>query len=218
MGNKIFGKDKFPNNPDIQMNIKTEDNKHDFKNNILKSTGGSYWADVRNYYKFKNILGSGKSKVRIAISKLNCKPYAIKSINKKDLNMIELNHIFNEIDLLTSIYHPFIIKLVETFQDKYYLHIVTEYSQGKDLYDCMKESKQNFFNESKIRDILKKLLIALNYCHKLQMIHRDIKPENIILNCDHSQKLVDFGFSRRTINQGKLHTIIGTPYYILYIY
>ena len=213
MGNQFSNVQKNSCKIDFQLEKTSIENKNETTLNDIKSSGGSYWADIRNYYKFKKILGSGKSKVRLANYKLNGKQFAIKSINKKDLNIKELNRILNEIELLTIIYHPFIIKLVETYQDKYYLHIVTEYCDAIDLYDCLIESKETNFDENKIREILKSLLIGLNFCHKLDISHRDIKPENILIN-NNCLKLVDFGFSRRTINEGKLHTIIGTPFYI----
>ena len=115
MGNQFSNVQKNSCKIDFQLEKTSIENKNETTLNDLKSSGGSYWADIRNYYKFKKILGSGKSKVRLANYKLNGKQFAIKSINKKDLNIKELNRILNEIELLTIIYHPFIIKLIDEF-------------------------------------------------------------------------------------------------------
>jgi calcium-dependent protein kinase len=212
MGNHLITKDSTPklNNEEMVNQIKE---RKDTNSSNIKYTGGSFWEDIRLYYKFSHVLGSGKSKVRIAFNKANGKPYAVKSIHKKDLTIKDLNVVLNEIELLTTIYHPYIIKLIEAYQDKYYLHIVTEYFSGKDLYHEMMESKNTLFEEKKIKAILKRVLYALNYCHSLGIIHRDIKPENILI-CNTGLKLVDFGFSKRKESHEKLHTIIGTPFYI----
>ena len=63
-------------------------------------------------------------------------------------------------------------------------------------------------SESETAEILKKILSALNYCHKNGIVHRDIKPQNVMMEacfgcnceaktgCDYSRlKLVDFGVS-----------------------
>lgn len=46
---------------------------------------------------------------------------------------------------------------------------------------------------------MKKLFLAINHCHSLQIAHRDIKPENIMYtdNSDKKDiKIIDFGLSK----------------------
>lgn len=52
--------------------------------------------------------------------------------------------------------------------------------------------------------------------HSLQFVHRDIKPDNFLLKSSKEPieiKIVDFGLSRKFGN-GKMHSIVGTPYYV----
>lgn len=70
---------------------------------------------------------------------------------------------------------------------------------------------------------MKKILSAVKHLHEHGIVHRDLKPENFIFNDktdDAEIKLIDFGLSKRfgqikDINpKEKMHTIVGTPYYV----
>jgi len=60
---------------------------------------------------------------------------------------------------------------------------------------------------------MERLFKAINHCHSLKIAHRDIKPENILINDNGDLKLIDFGLSKQ-VKTKKMHTIVGTPYYI----
>lgn len=66
--------------------------------------------------------------------------------------------------------------------------------------------------------MLKKLLSALVYCHKIGVIHRDIKLQNIMLSKEgdlNSLKLIDFGLSAQThYNKAKMSQAMGTAMYL----
>lgn len=54
--------------------------------------------------------------------------------------------------------------------------------------------------------------MALNHCHKQNIVHRDIKPENMMFDHEGSIRLVDFGLAIQT--NKTLHTMAGTPYFM----
>ena len=59
--------------------------------------------------------------------------------------------------------------------------------------------------------------MAIAHCHSMGITHRDLKPENILfesLKPDAEIKLIDFGLSRKYSKNEKMHTILGTPYYV----
>jgi len=192
------------------------ENKH--SDNTLMSIGGSLYQDIRKIYKFKDVLGGGHfGTVRIAY-KRNEEPrkyYAIKSISKKNLTEKDLQDLIKEVEIISNLDHPNIIKFFETYHDEYYFHIVMELCKGKEVFDKIIEEES--ISEIKVAKIIYKVLSAIYYCHTNGISHRDIKPENILFESteqDADIKLIDFGLSRKYNSNEKMHTILGTPYYV----
>ena len=68
---------------------------------------------------------------------------------------------------------------------------------------------------------MRKILSAVKHLHELNICHRDLKPENFLFSdkgTDAEIKLIDFGLSKRFgahhDDHEKMHTIVGTPYYV----
>ncbi len=197
-------------------NCQSMENKH--SDNTLMSIGGSLFQDIRKIYKFKDVLGGGHfGTVRIAY-KRNEEPrkyFAIKSISKKNLKEKDLKDLIKEVEIISNLDHPNIIKLFETYHDEYYFHIVMELCKGKEVFDKIIEEES--ISEMKVSKIIYKVLSAIYYCHTNGISHRDIKPENILFentDPDADIKLIDFGLSRKYNSDEKMHTILGTPYYV----
>lgn len=106
---------------------------------------------------------------------------ALKIIDKKHilLKKEEEKKLLNEIEILTLLDHPNIIKVYEYFNTEDTLFIVLEYCSGGELYDKITEYKK--FSEKETAYIIKQLLSAICFCHSRNIIHRDIKPENILI-------------------------------------
>ena len=71
--------------------------------------------------------------------------------------------------------------------------------------------------KSKLADIFKKMMSAINYYHKNGIVHRDLKPENLLyLNKDENSpnKVIDFGMSKRFDSKHFMSEKVGTAYYI----
>lgn len=180
--------------------------------------GGSLYQDIRKIYKFKDVLGGGHfGTVRIAYKRTEepRKYYAIKSISKKNLTEKDLEDLVKEVEIISNLDHPNIIKFFETYHDEYYFHIVMELCKGKEVFDKIVEEES--LTEMKVAKVIYKVLSAILYCHTHGISHRDIKPENILFEsseADADIKLIDFGLSRKYNSNEKMHTILGTPYYV----
>ncbi len=186
--------------------------------NPIKYKAGSLLQDIRKIYKFRDNLGGGHfGKVRLGYRR-NEKPppfYAIKSISKKNLTDKDLEDLIKEVDIISCLDHPNIIKFYETYHDKSYFHIVMELCKGKEVLDRIAEDGR--IKEKKVCMVIMKVLLAISYCHSRGVTHRDLKPENILfetLDSESEIKLIDFGLSRKVFNDEKMHTILGTPYYV----
>ena len=167
----------------------------------IKTETGSLHSDIRKKYKFKDVLGGGNfGSVRLAYRK-DIEPkkyYAVKSISKKNLSDSDLKGLIKEVEILSNLNHPFIAQFYETYQDKYYFHIVMELCTGKDLFSKIVQDGK--ISEHYVAEIIMKILSAITYCHSKQITHRDIKPENILFLTKEPNsgiKLIDFGLSTK---------------------
>ncbi len=188
-----------------------------FKKPIVTNPG-SLLQDIRKVYKFKEVLGGGHfGTVRVAFKRKEepKRYYAIKSISKKNLSPSDLEDLIKEVDIISGLDHPVIIDFYETYQDEYFFHIVMELCKGKEVFQ--KIASEGKIEEKKVARVIFKVLNAIAYCHSKGITHRDIKPENILFQTDEPYsdiKIIDFGLSRKYSADQKMHTILGTPYYI----
>ena len=173
-------------------------------------------ADIRKNYEFISMLGNGNfGKVRLYRDrKQKDLLFAIKTLKKETLTRSYFELIKNEVNILSNLDHPNIVKYFGVYEDDYYIHILMEYLKGYDLYKIIALKKYTGFDEKDICEIIYQLLQALSFIHNQNIIHRDIKPENILFASkkDYSTlKLIDFGLSAY---MDKSKSIVGTPYYM----
>ena len=175
---------------------------------------------IQTQFEFIKVIGYGvygtvreAKKISQSCDALSSKKYAIKSMLKSKVHY-HLEILQRELEILKKVDHPNIIKLYEVYEDKKYLHLVTELCTGGDLLDYL--LKKIVISEQEVVNFMYKALSAINYLHSLNICHRDIKPENFLLltdDPDSELKLVDFGMSNFVGDNG-LNTFAGTPYYI----
>lgn len=184
----------------------------------LDSVPGSLQCDIRKVYKFKDVLGGGHfGSVRVAYRRDEepRKYYAVKSISKSNITEEDMKNLIREVDIISGLQHPNIIRFLETYHDDHYFHIVMELCTGKEVFGKIIEDGK--LTEQAVSKIIAKVLHAVSYCHSKGITHRDIKPENILFKSNDPEaevKIIDFGLSRKYLSNEKMHTILGTPYYI----
>ena len=144
---------------------------------------------------------------------------AMKVIRKETVNYQDDERVFlKEIEILSKLEHPNIIKIIEYYTDEINYYVITEFVSGGELYDSIVKCPR--FNESKAAYITKQILMALNYLHSFGIVHRDIKPENMLVDQSttvHNQlniKIIDFGTSNYIRDDQHLTLKVGSPYYI----
>ncbi len=126
----------------------------------------------------------------------------------------ELDFIRGEVQILSTLDHPNIVKYYETYEDTKYLYLVMEYCPGGEIFERIAAEK-TLFTERAAAIIMYDIMLAIRHCHQLNIAHRDIKPENLMYGADGHIKLIDFGLAKKTTKKKHLMaTLAGTPYFI----
>jgi serine/threonine protein kinase len=112
--------------------------------------------------------------------------------------------------------HPFILKFVPVGEQRGRPYIVTEYLRGCTLAHILNRTRP--LPEKDALKIASLLCEALQYLHEQGVIHRDLKPENVMLCCDRTIRLMDFGIASdagaRRITMVGFSSMMGTPDYM----
>ncbi|XP_076857213.1 NUAK family SNF1-like kinase 2 [Brachyhypopomus gauderio] len=167
--------------------------------------------NIKHRYEFKETLGKGTyGKVKKAVDRSG-RLVAIKSIRKENIREErDLLHIRREIEVMTSLNHPYIITIYEVFENKDKIVIVMEYASRGDLFDYISE---RHVSEKEARHFFRQIVSAVHYCHRNGIVHRDLKLENILLDSNMDVKIADFGLSNLFRRGEYLQTYCGSPLY-----
>jgi len=172
-----------------------------------------------DYDIYPTILGTGSyGCVRECLHRSTGEKYAVKTIEKSKVD--RLDHIQQEIQLLRSIDHPGVMKMVDCYEDEDFVHIVTEKYTGGELFDKIIDHTTEYgcLPEDEAARIIKSLLVSVQYLHSKDIVHRDIKPENVLFDTAEegsSVKLIDFGLSQRHgLTDSAMQDRVGTLYYM----
>ncbi len=119
-----------------------------------------------------------------------------------------------EIDVLSQLDHPNIVRLLESGEHEGLLYYVMEYIEGRDFADLVRAQGRLPWNV--VLDMAVDVSAALKHAHVHGVIHRDIKPSNLIRGADGRVKLADFGVAH--VFQGEHLTrpgsVVGTAEYL----
>lgn len=140
---------------------------------------------------------------------------AVKIFNKEFEEQDSHENLMNEVNMLKTVDHPNILRVLEFFEGPKKSYIVMELLKGGELFDEI--SKRKFFSEDDAVIVVKQIFSAVAYLHDRNIIHRDLKPENILLeNKDDIKhlKISDFGTATLCKKNAKVRGALGTAYYI----
>lgn len=162
------------------------------------------------------LIGTGSfAQVFKATHKKTERIYALKIIDKSRVPSVEqMNHIKNEINILSSIYNQHIVKLLSHFEDSNSIYLLMPYLSNGQLYTEIQKLKH--LDETTTAQLALDIIDAVQYLHSLEpkVLHRDIKTENILLDDNKRALLTDFG-TGTYLNKGENRkTYCGSPEYL----
>lgn len=145
-------------------------------------------------------------------------------ILENELNGLELQYEVNGCENIAKIYSYGTITYNITEKEKRTLaYAIMDNLKGKDLCTYIYENKEDFDkpDNDEIKQIIYKILIALQCMYKKGFCHNDIKLQNIMLKTKNNfstVKLIDFGVMEKCPNPSDKTNLKGTPIYTHYKY
>ena len=134
----------------------------------------------KKYLKIKEISNGTYAKVFVVQKKTDFKLYCCKEILKN--KVADLPKFKNEINILSKMDHPNIIRLFEIFEDARNISIIMELCEGGNLFEKINilAEKDKSFSEKEAVKIFKQIISGMSYCHGQGICHHYLKPENIM--------------------------------------
>lgn len=160
------------------------------------------------------ILGVGTfGKVWLVNHRRRETPYALKMLAKREIiGHHQVEGVIREKNIMSSIDHPFVVNLVNTFQDDRYLYMLIELVQGGELFSVIHTEVRDGIPNPNARFYAACILQSLSHLHHRNICYRDLKPENILIDSKGYGVLVDLGFAKVVMD--KTYTLCGTPEYL----
>eukprot|EP01016_Furgasonia_blochmanni_P007073 TRINITY_DN12834_c0_g1_i12.p1 TRINITY_DN12834_c0_g1~~TRINITY_DN12834_c0_g1_i12.p1 ORF type:complete len:379 (-),score=126.99 TRINITY_DN12834_c0_g1_i12:113-1249(-) len=172
-------------------------------------------GNIKDDYKFDKVLGEGSfAVVRKGIKKSSGEEVAIKIIDKANLESDDQLALQTEVEILSQIDHPNIVKLYEIYDDKTKFYMIMELMTGGELFDRIVEKEH--YSEKEAADTIRPIVDAIRYCHTMGIAHRDLKPENLLYATNDAKSIIkisDFGLAK-VISNELMTTACGTPGYV----
>ncbi|XP_033162672.1 serine/threonine-protein kinase 32A isoform X3 [Drosophila mauritiana] len=139
--------------------------------------------------------------------------YAMKYVSRSACEMRgALGGVIKEVELLSSLEHPFLVNLWFSFQDEEDLFMVCDLLTGGDLRYHLQNRVE--FSEQSVALLVCELGSALEYLQAHRVVHRDIKPDNILLDDAGHAHLTDFNIATRLQKNALACSMSGTKPYM----
>lgn len=137
---------------------------------------------------------------------------ALKMLKKTEIvKLSQVDHIKSENKILKQINHPFIVKMIESFQDQKYIYMIFQFIAGGELFRRLRSEGR--FSEDIVLFYGSQILLSIRYLHLNDIVYRDLKPENLLIDRKGCIKLADFGFAK-VLRKNRTFTLCGTPEYL----
>ena len=152
-------------------------------------------------FRIEKLIGrGGMSRVYLARDERLNKKWVVKEIRRSrngQENSFLLDAALSEADIIRSLDHPAVVRIVDIVQDRSAIYIVEDYVEGISLKEYA--DRGGHVDEKRLKNWAVQMCRVLIYLHSRRppVIFRDLKPENVILTSSWHLKLVDFGIARR---------------------
>ena len=100
-----------------------------------------------------------------------------------------------EARILSEVHHPYIVNVLEVFEENNTAYIAMERIDGQSLKSILEGCER--LPEQRALKYIGQIGRALEFVHGKSILHLDIKPGNILIDTHDDARLIDFGVSKR---------------------
>ena len=181
-----------------------QESKYQLTHTIGQGGFGITYLGVWNT-EVKGELGKIKTKVPVCVKEYFFKDYCYRD---KDSYAVKVHSetgeklfgkfkekLIKEANILSAVHHPYIVNVLEVFEENNTAYIIMEYIKGCSLKYML--DKEGVLLENKVLKYTHQIGNALDFVHEKNIVHLDIKPGNILIDRDDNARLIDFGVSKR---------------------
>ena len=157
------------------------------------------------YTEVKGSLGTVKTEVPICVKEYFFKDYCYREPGSQAVKVhsetgkVLFNKfkekLIKEAKILSEVHHPYIVNVLEVFEENNTAYIAMEYISGFSLKYMLE--KNGILPETTVLKYVRQIGEALQFVHDKSILHLDIKPSNILIDKNGNARLIDFGVSKR---------------------
>lgn len=129
----------------------------------------------------------------------------------------QVKYAVSEANIMKQLDHPYILKLVFSFQTPSNLYMAVEMCENGDLAQILND--ESLLDEDIAKFLTAELILAMRHMHNQGVIFRDLKPENLLIDRHGHLKLADFGLAKQDEKAKgnkdfKAQSFCGSPAYL----
>ncbi|CAN5635864.1 hypothetical protein BH11PLA2_BH11PLA2_44660 [soil metagenome] len=198
------------NTPEVTSRLKSQTSPSDDHSQKLKPLK---FPEIPGY-QIDSTLGVGGMGIVYRATQIGLhRQVAIKMMHGADAGDKGLGRFLAEAEAMATFRHPNIVQVFEFGEVQGHPYLSMEYLPGGSLAKRLLDGP---LSAREAMVLIRKLALALQVAHDLQIVHRDIKPSNSLFDNLGEPRITDFGLSKRIGAADITHpdAIIGTPAYM----
>jgi tRNA A-37 threonylcarbamoyl transferase component Bud32 len=141
------------------------------------------------------------------------KEYVLPDHNNVHDRRRALKRLEDEVQILSRLSHPQIVKLLDVFIEDHRAYLVLDYIDGPSLKSAV--NKDGKFDVARTTELALQMCKILKYLHSLSppLVHQDFTPDNLLLTGAGILKLVDFNVAKESATT-KTSLVVGKQCYM----